>query len=1153
MGTFLNKDSSSVQMDSIHRRRKVWLSVMSSLVLSAIGQNVWAYDISCTPANPTGATAVAVVTTNVPASSPTLNLGTISPNTTTTATCTLTTATALQITAITVPSGYTLLSTVPTPFPLVLDGTTTTTATFVVRLNAQATDTTVSGNIGISSNEAGFANVSFPISGTIATPATGSNARLRVFDTTDLSTYETTNQLYPAVPPQTAARCLNIGLTAPGAASNPVKTLTVGSTNDGASYTPLTDSVTSIIFFPSPDTAFGLSSTSGSSVTSGLVDLTGLVDPIAPLTAYTLTPVTAPGVGSFKLTFDPTKLTPTPTTYPYVVPQRKLQIFSTDPDSNPAEIPISAVVVPDLNPKLQVLVDTSLTVAKDATIDLGTAVVGNTLSKTFTLKNIGYSNLTLATVAPTFTGAATAVSATPGPYTESDQILGPRTLNQPTNGGCATSLTPSGEQTTFEFAMTSTTAGIYTGTVTITTNDPLNPSFTFKVKGTFEDAPAAAPLSPEIATFFGTTEIQTDATTAIDFGTTDIGTPITKEIIIKNVGVGTEDLLVTSVNFLGQNGQPSLNYKTVGTVANRVSQLTETTISIQFSPTTAGTFNETVEIFNTDRANGGTHDAGVAENPFRIQLKGVATSTTSTGPALTIAPVPTNGMITTDVGGISCGSTGTVCTANYTKDAIIQLTATPTTGATFTSWGGNCSGTTSPLSVTMDVAKTCTATFTSGTTGTQALTVTKTGNGTVASSPTGIDCGTTCSASFNSGTSVTLTATPATGATFTSWGGACSGTATSATVTMDAAKSCTATFTSGTTGTQALTVTKTGNGTVASSPTGIDCGTTCSASFNSGESVTLTATPATGATFTSWGGACSGTTTSATVTMDAAKSCTATFTGGTTGTQTLTIVKTGSGSVVSSPAGINCGSACTASFDTGAVVTLIATPVSGASFTGWSGSCSGTSTAMIVTVDSAKSCTAAFTTTTSQEGSCFDTQKGILLDGVCKPAQPVLATAVAASGEGVATTAEIVGGVSVNNGTTYLNPSNTTMADDVVVAGHIKVASEDVGKTADIIVAGLLTIGDQFFWYMLDGKNNTCDLCIAAWNFDSRDIVKSLGQLTAQKTGVSLPAYYPIKIYASKFAAPGVLQLFIGYRITSGTDTGKLVFNAVPIDTTIKQ
>ena len=50
----------------------------------------------------------------------------------------------------------------------------------------------------------------------------------------------------------------------------------------------------------------------------------------------------------------------------------------------------------------------------------------------------------------------------------------------------------------------------------------------------------------------------------------------------------------------------------------------------------------------------------------------------------------------------------------------------------------------------------------------------------------------------------------------------------------------------------------TGSGTVISQPAGIDCGSICAASFPDGTSVTLTATPAVGSTFTKWfGGACS--------------------------------------------------------------------------------------------------------------------------------------------------------------------------------------------------------------------------------------------------------------------------------------------------------
>jgi Divergent InlB B-repeat domain/Bacterial Ig domain len=85
-------------------------------------------------------------------------------------------------------------------------------------------------------------------------------------------------------------------------------------------------------------------------------------------------------------------------------------------------------------------------------------------------------------------------------------------------------------------------------------------------------------------------------------------------------------------------------------------------------------------------------------------------------------------------------------------------------------------------------------------------------------------------------------------------------------------------------GTYALTVSVTGPGTVSSDPAGVsNCSGSCGHAYSSGTAVTLTARAGSGASFSAWGGACSGTapTSACHVTMDAAKAVSATFAGST--------------------------------------------------------------------------------------------------------------------------------------------------------------------------------------------------------------------------------------------------------------------------------
>jgi uncharacterized repeat protein (TIGR02543 family) len=300
--------------------------------------------------------------------------------------------------------------------------------------------------------------------------------------------------------------------------------------------------------------------------------------------------------------------------------------------------------------------------------------------------------------------------------------------------------------------------------------------------------------------------------------------------------------------------------------------------------------------------------------------------------------------------GTSCASYG-----GY-RDAgtVVTLAATPDATSTFGGWGGACSGTGTTCDLTLDADKTVTAGFDRIT---YPLTVTKTGvgAGTVTSDVGGISCGASCSATLDAGTTVTLTATPDVNSYLGSWAGCDSASGNTCTVSMSGARSVTASF-SKISYTLTAAWTGTGGGTISSAPSGISCGATCTASFESGTTVTLTAAPDSTSTFTGWSGACTGTGT-CTVTMGAAKSVTAAFTRIVFG---LVVQATSGGTVTSSPSGISCGATCFASYVTGTVVTLAATPNTGATFAGWSGAgCSGTGTCQ-VTMDAAKTVTAYF-------------------------------------------------------------------------------------------------------------------------------------------------------------------------------------------------
>jgi Fe-S cluster biogenesis protein NfuA len=311
---------------------------------------------------------------------------------------------------------------------------------------------------------------------------------------------------------------------------------------------------------------------------------------------------------------------------------------------------------------------------------------------------------------------------------------------------------------------------------------------------------------------------------------------------------------------------------------------------------------------------------------------------------------------------ISCG---TECEKEFEEGTKVTLVQSAAAGSKFSEWSGACTGT-GTCEVTMSAAKEVSARF--DLVPKFKLTVSKsgTGAGTVASTPAGVECGGTCSAEFEAGTEVELTASPEEGSEFLKWGGACSGTG-SCQVTMSTAKSVSATFKA--IPTHKLTVAKsgTGQGRVVSSPpiTAIDCGTVCEAKLQAGTEVELIATPDPGSEFFKWSGACAGTG-PCEVTMSAGKSVHATFKEAPK--FMLSVIKTGPGSVTSSPAGIECGTQCAHEYSAGTALTLSATPARGYRLKGWSGCDGASGPTCTLRVNGARSLSATFVLTKCKKG-----------------------------------------------------------------------------------------------------------------------------------------------------------------------------------------
>jgi len=339
--------------------------------------------------------------------------------------------------------------------------------------------------------------------------------------------------------------------------------------------------------------------------------------------------------------------------------------------------------------------------------------------------------------------------------------------------------------------------------------------------------------------------------------------------------------------------------------------------------------------------------------------------------------------------------------ATYTHGQTVTLTAVPATGYSFSSWSGDLSGTAASATITMDGDKSVAAGFTIN-----SYTLNTSGaNGSITKNP---DKG-----AYNHGETVTLQAVPAEGYNFVNWSGDLAGSANPATLVMDSNKTVAAAFAANTYTLQ----TNATNGSVTRTPD--------QASFTFGETVTLTAVPGIGYSFSGWSGDASGSTATVTITMNADKSVTAGFIAN---AYTLS-VSASNGSVTVNPS--------RETYAHGEVVTLTAVPSVGYSFSSWSGDASGTATSTTVTMDSNKSVTAAFTlnTYTLSVTSANGTVTKNPNQATFNHGDTVALTAESAEGY------EFAGWSGDLTGTS--NPATLTMTSNKSVTAHFTAVSND--------------------------------------------------------------------------------------------------------------
>ncbi len=269
------------------------------------------------------------------------------------------------------------------------------------------------------------------------------------------------------------------------------------------------------------------------------------------------TPVAANGgTTTFRIRLD----LPTAGTYSATV-----SISSDDPVNPTYTFTLQGTVTPGAAPVISVQAG-GTQVAKGSTYVFPNTPTSTAVSVVFTITNSGTAILNISN--PT--------SLVTGPFAE---------IANPT-----TPVAANGGTTTFRIRLDLPTAGTYSATVSILSDDPVNPNYSFTIQGTV--TPGAAPV---ISVQAGGTQVAKGST--YTFPSTHVNTPVSVVFTITNSG--TASLNISNPSTLVTAPFAEIAAPTTPVAANGGT----TTFRIRLELPTAGTYTSTVSISTDDPAN----------------------------------------------------------------------------------------------------------------------------------------------------------------------------------------------------------------------------------------------------------------------------------------------------------------------------------------------------------------------------------------------------------------------------------------------------------------------------------------------------------------------------------------------------------------------